>query len=112
MKIWIDAQLPPSLATWLNENFSVHAVAVRDLGLRDAADSKIFHEAKVNGAVVMSKDSDFLNLVEQQGAPPQIIWIACGNTSNNNLKRILSLTFADAAQLLRNVEGIVEIREA
>ncbi len=33
MNIWIDAQLPPTLAGWLNATFEVNAVALRDLGL-------------------------------------------------------------------------------
>ena len=37
MKFWVDAQLPPSLARWLAETFSVEAVSVRAPrpGLRD-----------------------------------------------------------------------------
>jgi predicted nuclease of predicted toxin-antitoxin system len=42
MKIWIDAQLPPTLAIWLRETFQVEAFSLRDLGLRDARDVEIF----------------------------------------------------------------------
>ena len=45
MKIWIDAQLPPTLANWLTENFDLEAVALRDLELRDAKDIEIFTAA-------------------------------------------------------------------
>ena len=38
MKIWIDAQLPPTLANWLNRNFDVEAISLKELGLRDAKD--------------------------------------------------------------------------
>lgn len=38
MKIWIDAQLSPALATWLTNEFGIEAKAVRELGLRDATD--------------------------------------------------------------------------
>jgi predicted nuclease of predicted toxin-antitoxin system len=44
--LWLDAQLPPSLAAWLASNYDVSAVAVRDLGLRDAEDRAIFDEAR------------------------------------------------------------------
>lgn len=46
MKIWIDAQLPPSLANWLTATFSREAAALRDLGLRDARDLEIFEAAR------------------------------------------------------------------
>ena len=38
MTVWLDAQLSPRLAKWLGDSFPVHALAVRDVGLRDADD--------------------------------------------------------------------------
>ena len=39
MTLWLDAQLPPALARWINEQpWGEDAVAVRELGLRDASD--------------------------------------------------------------------------
>ncbi|PSN12210.1 hypothetical protein C7271_23755 [filamentous cyanobacterium CCP5] len=43
--IWIEAHLSPAIAPWLTNNFEVTAVALRDLGLRDAEDTKIFGAA-------------------------------------------------------------------
>jgi len=37
MNFWIDAQLPPILASWLTETFGLSATSLRDLGLRDAS---------------------------------------------------------------------------
>jgi len=48
--------------------------------------SSIAREAK---AVVMSKDEDFRRLVDRLGAPPQVLWVTCGNTSNARLREIL-----------------------
>jgi predicted nuclease of predicted toxin-antitoxin system len=44
MKIWIDAQLPPTLANWLSATFAVEATALRELGLRDAQDIDILQQ--------------------------------------------------------------------
>lgn len=109
MTIWIDAQLSPAIAAWINQNFAINAVAVRDLDLRDAEDEEIFLAAKKANAVVMTKDSDFLLLLDRFGTPPQIIWLTCGNTSNTRLKEILTLTLNDAVELLEKGEEIVEI---
>ncbi|MFM9042410.1 MAG: hypothetical protein ACKOHJ_09300 [Vulcanococcus sp.] len=39
MKLWLDAQLPPSLAGWINrQGLDLEAIPVRELGLRDAID--------------------------------------------------------------------------
>ena len=60
MKLWIDAQLSPTLAIWITENFSaIEAIAVRDLGLRDAEDQVIFFSARNADATVMTKERYF-----------------------------------------------------
>lgn len=46
MTIWLDAQLAPALAQWMQEKFSVEVHALRDLELRDAADTAILDEAR------------------------------------------------------------------
>lgn len=45
MIIWIDAQLSPAIARWVRKEFQIDAVAVRDIGLRDAKDQEIFAAA-------------------------------------------------------------------
>jgi len=72
MKIWIDAQLPPALANWLSATFGLEASALRDLSLRDAQDIEIFEAARAKNAVIIIKDSDFIDLVCRLGTPPQI----------------------------------------
>lgn len=89
MIYWIDAQLSPYLCSWLTERFGVEAHAVRDLRFRDATDKEIFEAARSARAVVMTKDSDFVELVSRFGSPPQVLWIRCGNTSNARLRVIL-----------------------
>ncbi len=41
---WVDAQLSPALALWLNQTagVAVQASSVRQVGLRDATDAAIF----------------------------------------------------------------------
>jgi len=112
MKLWIDAQLSPAIAAWINRTFDdVEAESVRALGLRDATDPEIFEEAKKLDAVVMSKDDDFIQLIEQRGTPPKLIWITCGNTSNARMREILSTALLKAIELLQSGEKIVEISD-
>ena len=70
---WIDAQLPPQLASWLSGTFNVEAYALRDLQLRDAEDATIFQAAQQEGIVIISKDSDFVDMVLRLGTPPQLL---------------------------------------
>ena len=107
--IWIDAQMSPTIAAWIAANFPVPCVAVRDVGLRDAEDREIFLEARKQSAMVMTKDSDFILLQNELGAPPKIIWLTCGNTSNARLKEILTTTLSEAIELLNAGENLVEL---
>jgi predicted nuclease of predicted toxin-antitoxin system len=108
--IWGDAQLSPELAVWLEHELGHPARSVRELGLRDATDIEIYNAAKKAKALLLSKDSDFVELVLRQGAPPQLLWVTCGNTSNIVLKRILKEHLRNALNLLDAGEIIVEIR--
>ena len=111
MIIWIDAQLSPHLAPWLKEIFGIEAKAAREIGLLHATDREIYERARAEDAVIMTKDSDFLILLDELGPPPQILWITCGNTSNKFLKETLQETLSEAIGLLKQGEAIVEIRD-
>lgn len=111
MKIWVNAQLSPTIATWIARNFAVEAIAVRDLGLREALDIDIFEAARAASAVVMTKDSDFIDMVNARVVPPQVLWLTCGNTSNEKLQEILAKTLPQAIGLLELGEKIVEITD-
>ena len=113
MIFWLDAQLPPSLAPWLTEAFHVEAYSMRHLGLHTAEDLQIFDHARRTGDVVLiSKDSDFVELITQRGTPPRLLWVTCGNLTNRRLREVLERLFADAVALLLSGESIVELGDA
>jgi predicted nuclease of predicted toxin-antitoxin system len=109
MTIWVDAQLSPVIAGWLTEHMSIESCHVESLGLLAATDSEIFRAARVAGAVILTKDRDFLDLVQRRGPPPFIIWITCGHTSNGALIRIFGGVIRAACELIESGETIVEI---
>ena len=112
MRLWLDAQLSPGLAIWLSQTFGLESVPVRELGLREAEDLAIFEAARRAGAVIMTKDHDFVDLVERLGPPPQVIWVSVGNTSNARMQTILAIAFPAALELIRRGEPVVEISNA
>jgi len=95
----------------LAQRFGVTAFAVRDLGLRDATDQAIFDAARAAGAVLISKDRDFPDLLARFGPPPQIIWVTCGNTSNTRMRQILEIFFPQALRMLQSGDILVEITD-
>jgi len=65
IELWIDAQLSPAIAAWINDNIEgVQAKSVRSLGLVGAEDSVIFNAAREAGVILVSKDRDAINLFE------------------------------------------------
>ncbi|HQU91944.1 MAG TPA: DUF5615 family PIN-like protein [Pyrinomonadaceae bacterium] len=107
--IWIDAQLSPSIAAWITAVLGIDAKALRELGLRDSEDEEIFLAARKANATVVTKDNDFVLLLDGLGPPPKVILLTCGNTSNAALKKILSSTLSEALELLDKGESLVEI---
>ena len=94
------------------DTFAISALALRDVGLRDTDDAEIFAAAAMErDIVVMTKDVDFVQLLERHGAPPKVIWITCGNTSNSRMQEILSQTLQSALQLLTEGNSLVEITD-
>ena len=111
MKIWLDAQLSPSLAKWMKDAFALEetfAVQLDEI-LKRAKDRDVFERARAAGAVVMTKDYDFVDLLERLGPPPQVLWVTCGNTSNRKMRQVLATAMPQALALLRRGEPLVEI---
>ena len=72
----------------MHATLAIECLPVRDLNLQRASDSEIFAAACVANVVVMSKDDDFVELLEKHGPPPQVVLVTCGNTSNARLRRL------------------------
>lgn len=111
MIVWLDAQIPPTLAGWLNEHFDIEVHALRDLGLRDATDQVIFECAAKIDAVLVSKDADFVELVTRLGPPPKLLWVTCGNVTNARLRAVFSSVFEAACEALQQGAAVVEIAD-
>ena len=108
--IWLDTQLSPSLASWIEKNFNEQCKPVRDLGLRDAADFEIYQKAKVANVIVMTKDKDFVELLYVHKSPPKVLWLTCGNTSKTALKELLTSYLPQALHILKTGNDLVEIQ--
>ena len=111
MRLWLDNQLPPALAPWMRALLSVECIPIRDLNLQRAADLAVFLAARDAQVVVMTKDGDFVNLLDQHGAPPQVIWVTCGNTSNARLRRLIEAAWPVMLPMLERGEALVELRD-
>lgn len=97
------------MARWLQGYPGVSALHVGALGLVTAEDPEIFDMARATSAVVITKDQDFVMMQERRGAPPQLVWLTCGNLTNRALFQLLAETWPRAVELLRAGEPLIEI---
>lgn len=107
MKFLVDAQLPPALCGWLRER-GHEAAHVFEIGMVAAGDAEIAAQAEANGAVLVSKDEDFVTL----RLPDRFafLWLRCGNATNRALSVWLELRWARVERLLGEGERFVEVR--
>lgn len=106
MNFVIDEQLPPELADWLVGQ-GHDAVHVRDLGLSSSSDRLIREAALETGAVVITKDEDFVRIRRPND---RVLWLRCGN-----LRRALFMpgfikAWPEALEALEQGELVVETR--
>lgn len=88
MKLLFDQNLSPRLVRLLADIYP-NSIHVREVGMRESADSEIWEYAKVNELVIVSKDSDFQQRSLLLGAPPKFIWLRVGNCTVKRTEELL-----------------------
>jgi predicted nuclease of predicted toxin-antitoxin system len=110
LTFWLDAHISSDLASYLGSQFKIIVKSTQEIDLHEAKDHVIYAAGRrFNRIVVVTKDEDFVELVERLGSPPQVVWLTVGNTTNMELRLILSTTFAMAIDRLMAGAPIVEI---
>jgi predicted nuclease of predicted toxin-antitoxin system len=107
MKFLIDAQLPPMLCTWFDEQ-GHEAVHVANVLGGQTPDREVAGYAEQHGLILVTKDDDFT-----QRHPPkvyQLVWLRCGNITNRSLRLWLSVRWTSLAARLAEGELLVEVR--
>jgi predicted nuclease of predicted toxin-antitoxin system len=109
MKLLSDQNLSQRLVTELADLFpdSSH---VRLVGLRDAGDFEVQDYARDHDFVIVTKDSDFIDLSLLYGPPPQVIWIRIGNCSTRAVAGVVRKNFSTIGQaVLAKIGGVIEL---
>lgn len=109
MNFIVDAHLPPDLARWLEQGG--HAARhVFDLGMQATDDRRIWEEARRRGAVVISKDEDFVDLWLRGDGTVSLVWVRKGNCSSRALLDWIAPLWPEALRRLEQGESFVELR--
>ncbi len=86
------------------------AIAVRDLGLREAKDNAIWRFAVKNHAAIITKDEDFAQRCQVSREAPVIIWLRIGNATNPGLLAWLLPRWPLVEACLQKGEKLIELR--
>ena len=85
MKLLFDQNLPPKLTKYFE-----NAVHLRDIQLETSDDLIVWEYAKSKSFTIVTKDSDFNNIVSLYGFPPKVVWLRKGNCSTSQIIEMLS----------------------
>jgi predicted nuclease of predicted toxin-antitoxin system len=92
MQFLIDNALSPKLAEMLREN-GIEAVHVREIGLHAAPDIVIFDNAKNNGQIIVSADTDFSAILARlKSTTPSVILFRTSRKQTEYLFDLLTRT--------------------
>ncbi len=110
MKLLIDQNLSPKLVNLLFDLFpdSKH---LTNLELDQSPDSEVWEFAKNHDFIILSKDSDFINLNVLKGFPPKVVWIQRGNCSTGQIFNLIKDNFIKIKSFSDNPKvGILVLR--
>ena len=88
MKLLFDQNVSMRILPLILETFPASEQVFR-LGLQEADDMDIWEYAKSNDYSIVTKDSDFHELVLLYGIPPKVIWLRCGNRTNDFIAQLI-----------------------
>jgi predicted nuclease of predicted toxin-antitoxin system len=108
VKFIVDQQLPPLLAEWLR-SWGFDAVHTRELDRKNADDDYIWAVACETGAVVISKDEDFVQL-QVRRPEARLVWVRIGNCDNQTLVGRFEVGWSGVFDALESGEDFVQLR--
>jgi len=110
MKILLDANISWKLVNILTPVFG-GCSHVDSIGLPiPAKDKLIWNYAKENGYIIITKDNDFLDLLEIKGFPPKVVLIKTGNNSSKIISELIIGAKSKIGDLENTSEyGLLEI---
>jgi predicted nuclease of predicted toxin-antitoxin system len=109
MKILLDANISWKLVNILKPIFGeCNHVDLIDIDV-PAQDIDIWNYALKNGYIIITKDNDFVDLLELKGFPPKIVLLKTGNNSSKDIVELLLKVKPMIEDLEKGNYGLLEI---
>lgn len=80
MKLLLDENLSRRVVPFILDAYP-GSTQIALLDMEQADDQMVWEYAKQNGFVIVTRDSDYLDLSALHGQPPKIVWLRTGNQS-------------------------------
>jgi predicted nuclease of predicted toxin-antitoxin system len=106
MKLLFDHHISRKLVAHLADLFP-DASHVVFHGLDRADDMVIWQFARDNAYTIVTKDSDFNDVVTLRGAPPKVVWLRVGNCTTRELERIIRRNAISIGAFLNDATGVI-----
>ncbi|HJS79578.1 MAG TPA: DUF5615 family PIN-like protein [Vitreimonas sp.] len=108
MRFLVDTNLPPALADWLAARG--HEAEHAALSLSPTADDElIWAHAAATAAIVVTKDTDYLELATRAGGA-RVVLLRCGNLKLGPLRAWIEARWGAVEGLLDLNERVIELR--
>jgi predicted nuclease of predicted toxin-antitoxin system len=88
MKLLFDQNISYRILKKIEADYP-NAQQVRRLGLDNTSDIEIWEYAKKHEFSIVTFDGDFADIATINGHPPKILWLRTGNTTTDNIAKIL-----------------------
>jgi len=109
MKILLDANISWKLVSKLTPVFG-ECAHVDFIGLdTPPQDIDIWNYAQDNGFIIITKDNDFVELMDLYGFPPKVVLLKTGNNSSKALTELLINIREKIIELENSNFGLLEI---
>jgi len=104
MKLLFDNNLSPRLPQRLADVFP-GAMHVAELGFERAGDVEVLEYASTSDCIIVTKDSDFNDLLLLQGLSARVVWIRIGNCTTAQIETVLRSNQTRIAELAARESG-------
>jgi predicted nuclease of predicted toxin-antitoxin system len=111
MKLLFDNNLSPKLVKLLKQN-EFKCAHVVELKLESASDLEVWRYAQNHDFTLVSKDSDFVDLLFLRGFPPKLIWIKMGNCRTTDIAQAFTRHQEEILRFINDADlGLLELNQ-
>lgn len=101
-KYLVDVNLPYYFSLWHHEDY-IHQTDIND----SWPDTKIWDYARTNDLIIITKDTDFYNMILISDPPPKVIHLKIGNMRTKELYHFLSKIWNDITSLIETCKLVI-----